>query len=153
MVKLAEALLERKSLMERIEALRERLQQNVVVQEGDTPSEQPKELLAELNAAIERLEQLVVSINNTNNVAALPDGTTVSVAIVRRDMLKLRRESIHRAAEVAGAKYNRYARNEIRLVSTVNPAALRKDADELARRYRELDAQIQAVNWSVDLVE
>ena len=38
-MKLAEALLERKSLKEKIESLRERLGENVMVQEGDKPSE------------------------------------------------------------------------------------------------------------------
>jgi hypothetical protein len=35
----------------------------------------------------------------------------------------------------------------------VNVAATQARADEYARRRRELDAQIQAANWTVDLLE
>ena len=48
-MKLAEALSLRADLQRRIAALRERLRKNARVQEGDTPAEDPLELLAELN--------------------------------------------------------------------------------------------------------
>ena len=57
-MKLAEALLERKSLTQKIEALRARLAENALVQEGDQPSEQPQALMAELNDAVNQLESL-----------------------------------------------------------------------------------------------
>lgn len=41
-MKLAEALLERKSLKQKIESLQGRLAENAMVQEGDTPSEDPQ---------------------------------------------------------------------------------------------------------------
>jgi len=30
---------------------------------------------------------------------------------------------------------------------------LQKQADDLARRYRELDTRIQVMNWAVDVIE
>jgi Family of unknown function (DUF6847) len=45
-MKLAEALIQRKALKENVEQLRLRLVKVAKVQEGDTPAEQPQELLA-----------------------------------------------------------------------------------------------------------
>ena len=152
-MKLAEALLERKSLMQKVEKLRERLTHSALVQEGDTPNERPEVLFGELNSAVTELEALIKRINATNNVAQLPDGTTVSNAIVQRDMLNLRRISVEQVAEAATVQNQRWSRNEIKFVPTVNAAELRREVDELAKACRELDTQIQAVNWTVDLVE
>ena len=150
-MKLAEALLERKSLTQKIEALRARLAENALVQEGDQPSEQPQALMAELNDAVNQLESLIRRINATNNVAQLADGTAVSQAIVTRDMLRLRREALEKVAEAASMRQARYMRTEVRYVASVNTAELRKQIDALSKDWRELDAQIQAVNWMTEL--
>ena len=150
-MKLAEALLERKSLTQKIEALRERLTENALVQDGDQPSEQPQALMAELNDAVNQLESLIRRINATNNVAQLADGTAVSQAIVTRDMLRLRREALEKVAEAASMRQARFMRTEVRYVATVNTAELRKQIDALSKDWRELDAQIQAVNWMTEL--
>jgi hypothetical protein len=51
-MKLAEALSIRKDLQKRIQQLGQRIQNNVKVQEGDTPSEEPMELMKELDACL-----------------------------------------------------------------------------------------------------
>ncbi len=43
-------------------------------------------------------------------------------------------------------------RTEVRFVSAIDKADLRKRIDGLAKEWRELDAQIQAVNWMTELV-
>ena len=85
-MKLAEALLERKSLKEKIESLRARLAENVMVQEGDKPAEDPQTLMSELNGAVDALETLIKQINATNNSAKLPDGMSVSEAKRLREL-------------------------------------------------------------------
>ena len=77
-MKLAEALLERKSLKEKVESLRARLAENVMVQEGDKPAEDPRMLISDLDGAVEALEKLIKQINATNNAARLADGLSVS---------------------------------------------------------------------------
>jgi DNA repair exonuclease SbcCD ATPase subunit len=151
-MKLAEALIERKSLTEKIAKLRQRLDENVLVQEGDRPAEQPESLMQELNEAIDQLETLIKRINATNIQARLSDGTSVADAVVRRDMIRLRREAIEQAANSASLRQSRYSRSEVRLVPTVNSAELHDQVDSLSRAWRELDAQIQAINWMTDLV-
>ena len=48
---------------------------------------------------------------------------------------------------------DRYSKSEVKFKSTVNVADLQKQADELAKAYRELDVRIQEANWRVDLLE
>ena len=150
-MKLAEALLERKSLKQKIESLQSRLAESVMVQEGDKPVEDPQSLMAELHDATDALETLIKQINATNNVATLPDGVSVSEAIVSRDLLRLRRETLEQVAQSTSMRQNRYMRTEVRFVPTIDSAELRKQIDALSKSWRELDAQIQAVNWTTEL--
>ncbi len=150
-MKLAEALLERKSLLEKIRALQARLEENAVVQEGDAPAEAPQGLMAELDAAVEALEELIRRINVTNLQTTIASGLTITAAVVKRDMLKLRRETLQKLAEAAAMRYNRYSRSEVKYIATVNNAEVRQQIDSLAKSWRELDAEIQAANWIADL--
>jgi hypothetical protein len=152
-MKLAEALLERKSLMKKVESLKERINENAMIQEGDEPAEDVLSLMAELDVAVNELESLIQRINATNNVARLENGATLSQAIVQRDMIVLRRLSRQGLANSAGVRQNRYTRNEVKFVPTVNVADVRRAVDDLCKAHRELDAQIQAANWTVDLLD
>ena len=90
-----------------------------------------------------------------------PGGYTRSVGpVIGRFLTGLRdgkllgvRTPYEAVAEAASAVQPRYMRSEIRIVRTVDAIALRKKADEYARRHRLLDVQIQEANWSTDLVE
>jgi hypothetical protein len=150
-MKLAEALIRRKALQENVEHLRLRLVKVAKVQEGDTPAEQPQELLATLETDLQELQTLIVQINRTNLGATLPDGTTLMEAIAQRDILKLRRETLEALANSAVPTQDRFTRTELKYVPTVEVATLRKEVDRLSKAYRELDAAIQAVNWIVEM--
>ena len=63
---LAEALSLRKDLQARIEQLKQRLLNNIKVQEGEEPTEDPKELMGEMNGCLDQLETLIFRINATN---------------------------------------------------------------------------------------
>ena len=152
-MKLAEALLERKDLQTKVDNLRARAVQSALVQEGDVPAEVPTELLREMNEAIKQLGVLIRRINATNNLTQLPNGTTISDAIVQRDMLELRRLALDVVLNKAAVRQERFARNEIKFVPTIDVAAMRRESDAVAQARRELDTQIQAMNWSADLVE
>ena len=65
-MKLAEALQERADLNRNIEQLKSRLNNNVLVQEGERPAESPEQLKQELDRSIERLTYLIAHINKTN---------------------------------------------------------------------------------------
>ena len=52
----------------------------------------------------------------------------------------------------ASSKVDRYSRTEIKIVSTVDVAALQKDVDLQSKQLRELDECIQALNWTTELL-
>ncbi len=93
-MKLATALSERADLQRRIAELSGRLNNNAKVQDGEKPSEDPKELLAELNKDFERLEELVARINHTNNATKSGD-VTLTDLIAKRDCLKQKIGSLY----------------------------------------------------------
>jgi hypothetical protein len=152
-MKLSEALVLRADTQKRLEQLRSRLYASALVQEGDQPAEDPQALFAELDRLLEQLSGLVARINRTNLAATLSDGTSLTDALARRDVLKLRKGVLDGVAERASDRIDRYSRSEIRRVATVDVGALRRTSDSLAQEYRELDTAIQATNWLVDLLE
>src|ERR687890_2726005 len=90
-MKLAEALANRGDLQRRVEQMRGRLQKSALVQEGESPTEDPKELLEETESLVSEFEGYVRRINRTNLSATLADGeTTLTDALARRDALTLR---------------------------------------------------------------
>ena len=101
-MKLAEALQERADLNRRIEQLRYRLSNNVLVQEGEKPLEDPAALLEELESSFTRLEWLIARINLTN-CAVKVEGRSLTELIARRDVLSLRADAYRRLVEEATA--------------------------------------------------
>ena len=152
-MKLAEALILRADAQKRVEQLKQRLLRNAKVQEGDTPAENPRDLIAELDRVAADLTRLIQQINRTNAATTLADGTNVSDALARRDVLAKQHVAYRDLAATATVDQTRYSRSEVKFVSTVDVAATQRRADELARQHRELDAAIQAANWTIDLQE
>lgn len=151
-IKLAEALQERADLNRRIEQLRYRLNNNVLVQEGEKPLEDPASLLEELESSFTRLEWLIARINLTN-CAVKVEGRSLTELIARRDVLSLRAEAYRRLVEEASQNTHRATRTEIKILSAVNVPALQRQADDASRELRLLDNTLQATNWTADLME
>jgi Family of unknown function (DUF6847) len=153
-MKLAEALANRADLQKRIEQMRGRLQKSALVQEGESPPEDPQELLEETERLISELEGYVRRINKTNLSATLADGeTTLTDALARRDALTLRYGVLKILVSTASDRLPHYGRAEIRILPAVEVGPLRRTMDELARQRRELDTSIQEANWAIDLTE
>jgi len=152
-MKLGEALTQRSLLLTRIAQIRERLKASALVQEGETPPEDPDALLDEFDAMAHELQDLIASINRTNLSTQLASGETLTAALARRDVLALRQGVVRQVADVAGERQQRYGRAEIRTLPTVDVGALRRQADELARERRELDTAIQETNWTTELAD
>jgi hypothetical protein len=150
-MKLAESLILRADYQKRFEQLRARIVRNAKVQEGDLPSENPQELLAELERLAAELADLIKRINRTNSNTAFDAGCTLSDALAERDVLGLRRTVFASLAEAAAVTQNLYSRSEVKFVSTVNVAEAQHQADALAKQYRDLDARIQEANWITEL--
>lgn len=151
-MKLAEALQERADLNRRVEQLRYRLNNNVLVQEGEKPLEDPAALLEELESSFTRLEWLIARINLTN-CAVKVEGRSLTELIARRDVLSLRAEAYRRLVEEASQNTHRATRTEIKILSAVDVPALQRQADDASRELRLLDNTLQATNWTADLME
>jgi hypothetical protein len=153
-MKLAEALLLRADRARVLEQLRARSQAAARYQEGEAPLEDANSLLAQADAVLNELQDLIRQINRTNAATLLTGSTTLTDALAERDVLKLRHAFVNGLADAAtGARGNRQLRSELRTLSAVNVPELRDQTNAIARRMRELDALIQEANWTHDLIE
>ena len=75
----------------------------------------------------------------------------MTAALAKRDALKNEHAVLTTLADAATPEQLRYSRSEIKVVAAVEVKAVRKQADEVAKTCRELDAQIQQANWAHDL--
>ena len=149
-MKLAEALQERADLNRSVQQLESRLSANAITQEGETPAEDPQELLSQLDRSIDRLEELTAAINLRNSQVQ-HEGETLTQMIARRDALTMRLRILREFANQASQTGRRARASEIRIVSAVNVKSLQKDLDNMSRELRLLDNAIQSLNWSTDL--
>lgn len=151
-MKLAEALILRADIQKRIAQLESRLTRSAKIQEGEEPPEDPQKLIEDLENLTGELLSLIQRINRTNSVTPMGD-RMLSDALAERDVLKLKYKAYNALINEASQRFNRYSLSEVRMVSTVNIADLQLLIDHLARDHRELDAQIQALNWQTELIE
>ena len=150
-MKLAEALNQRADLQKRIAQLKERLSNNAKVQEGDEPAEKPVDLFTELDGSLRELENLIVRINRTNQETVW-EGKTLTEMIAGKDVLSLQLSVLRSVLEAANVRSDRFSRNEIKFVRTIDVNALQKQVDDLSRDLRELDSKLQQANWMTELV-
>jgi hypothetical protein len=151
-MKLSEALIRRADIQKRIQQLRQRLNQNALVQEGGQPAEQPDELLAESRRALGELVTLIKQINRTNLATRFDGNRTLTDALAERDMIMLERSILTGLVESAAIRLPRYGR-EVRFERTVDVPQIQQRIDTLSQRYRELDTRIQELNWQTELIE
>ncbi|WP_042273857.1 DIP1984 family protein [[Clostridium] dakarense] len=150
-MKLAKALMLRADHQNKIHELKNRIINNVKVQEGEDFAENPIKLLEELNKTIDELEQLIKKINNTNSNTIFEKDTTLSDAICTRDSIKRKRNILVSILNEATIRHDRYSQSEVKFVTTVKIPELQKELDLLAKEYRELDIKIQEKNWTTEL--
>lgn len=151
-MKLAEALAIRKDTQKRIEQLKSRILNNVRVQEGDSPSEEPKELMKEMDDCLNTLFALIFKINKTN-MNTISEGRTITEMMAERDILSMRITSLREIFNKASESQERYSRSEIKMVTTIDIKPLSKKIDDLSKQLRELDMKIQTLNFTTELME
>ncbi|MFI8100211.1 DIP1984 family protein [Streptomyces sp. NPDC086023] len=153
-MKLAEALALRADAARRVEQLRSRVVGNARYQEGETPVEDAAALLTEAGETLDGLETLIRRINRTNAQAVVAGGGTLTDALARRDVLRLRHSVLTSAADAAaGPAAGRQMRSELRMFAALPVSELRAQADLVAKEIREVDVLIQRSNWEVDLLD
>lgn len=152
-MKLAEALARRAELTERFHEVQRRAAESARVQEGDQPPEDPAAMIAEADRVADELERLIRRINATNLATEVEPGVSVTDALARRDVLRLRRRFRADLADAAVVSNERWTRSEIKMVATVDVAEMRRSADALAAELRALDTRLQEVNWTAELID
>ncbi|MGD6833913.1 DIP1984 family protein [Sutcliffiella halmapala] len=152
-MKLAEALILRSDYQKRVEQLKNRLFQNIRVQEGDQPNEEPKVLVEELTELLVKLKKLIQDINRTNLHTKFDQTQSLADALTTRDLIGQERKIYSELIEQATERHDRYSRSEIKYVTIINVKETQKHVDELSQKYRLLDVKIQELNWKTDLVE
>lgn len=151
-MKLAEALSIRKDLQKRIQQIGKRLEDNVKVQEGDEPSENPDELMKELDGCLNKLEDLIWHINLTNVKTIDETGKTLTQLMAEKDVLTLRISTLRNIFERASSQQERYSRSEIKMVTIVDVKQLSNQIDEYSAKLRKLDIEIQKLNFQTELI-
>ena len=151
-MKLAEALQERADLNRKIDELRRRLGNCILVQEGEAPAEDPAALLAELDGAVARLETLMAQINLTN-CRTKAEGLTLTELIAKKDALQLRLSAYRDLVYTAGQSTSRARGTEIRVRAVLKASELQKQADAMAKELRQIDNLLQETNWKTKLIE
>ena len=152
-MKLAEALIERAELQRKNGELVKRISDNLLVQEGDKPAEDPKALLAQYEKNRDRLLYLMRHINLTNQTVPFDEEGSLADAIIRRDNLKNKIATYRSICASGNVRIDRYSPKEVRYVRTLDTPALQAQVDSLSKQYRQLDTRLQGINWTVDLVE
>jgi hypothetical protein len=169
---LAEAVAAKKDALKEVEDLRERLAAAAVRYEDQEASEDPADLVAKLDDALDRMESLTVRINRTNNETRLGfDGRELSImeavalrdrltleARIRRGVVEAIEEGLETKSSPARAGYYpvqtaRRSKDDVRKVVTVDYKAARSAADDVSERVRRLDLALQQQNWTVELLD
>lgn len=163
---IAEALNERKDCYTKAKALANQIAADAVVEKKnpERTAVDVKDLQLQFHAALEKATELTVKINLANNREKVVfEGNSLSLmaAIALRDAMTLDhtlRKSILDAIDLslgkgAGRRFYGRARSkdDIKEVSLIDQDALRKEIDALAEKRRQLDIEIQKVNWSAEL--
>ena len=164
---LAEALAERKDILKQIADLAERATSSAMRYEDEDqgPKDEASTLLVELSARLDRLQQLNVLINRSNNETQLSfEGRQMSMmeAIALRDRLALEASKKRAVLEAVSEErpgrhrmygYERRSKDDVKLLPALDVAALRDECNSLSGRARALDLEMQKVNWVEQLVD
>lgn len=150
-MKLAEALITRADLQKRVQQLRERLNSNAKVQEGEKPAEEPSDLLKELDRDLKDLNTLIKRINRTNCETRTEKGSLTDL-LADRDILAMKISILRDLCNASRNAIERYSLKEIKVVNTVNVKDIQKNIDGLSKTLRESEVEIQSLNWATDLL-
>jgi len=152
-MKLAEALILRTDSQKRLEQVKHRLLLNSKFQEGELPSEDPKDLEKELQHLLKQLKQIIQRVNRTNLLTPFDEQRSLGDALVERDLIGQERKIYSELLDRASVRHDRYSKTEIKFVTSINVKDTQKHVDELSLKFRLIDTRIQELNWLTELVD
>lgn len=151
-MKLAQALKHRNDLENQLMIIRRRLMNNAQVQEGESPIEDPLQLIQELDEVSRELQSIMTRINLTNAVTQTAEGTLTQL-LAKREVLMQQRNILDEFTNQASDVIHRHSANEIKVLPSVDVPETRKLVDRYSKALRELEMLIQETNWTTDLIE
>ena len=87
------------------------------------------------------------------NMRTMCGKKTLTQLMAERDVLTKRVSVLQEVFKHASSSSSeRYSRSEIKYVTTVDVKALRKQIDKLSAQLRQLDIEIQSINFSTELI-
>lgn len=148
-MKLGDALGQRVECELRLDDLRKRLVRNACLPEGEAPAEDPQGLLDDVDRTALRLVELVQTIHRTANATRFDEGT-LEDAMAEREVLGRKRDLLIVVADAATAEP--HPGRDLHMLPTIQVARIHRHVDQLAKRYREIDAKIQELCWRTDVI-
>lgn len=155
-MKLGEVLSLRADLQKRMQQVQKLLLENATLQEGDTPAVDPTALLEQYRELSDEHERVVRRINRANIAARLvvdSEEMSLADAVVRRERLARHAGVLRDLTARAMPERSRFLRTEVKHVPAFDVSAILAQADRLSRQHRELDTQIQQINWLTEMTE
>jgi hypothetical protein len=157
-MKLATLLNKRSDLQKTLKTLESRMQNNLLVQEGDAAQEPPHELIADYVDLSSEWAHVVKTINRINTQSRGPieiDGASydnLSEIIVERDRLTSIVNMYKKVLDGSVVRLGHFgSRNEIKQRVVLNVRDIRAEADAFAKRLRIIDEILQEFNWTIDV--
>lgn len=150
-MKLAEALIARSALRGKLNDIQNRAIQSGKTSEGEKPLEDSLSLVSEHEKLIYELENLVLKINHVNQSSKLNNGISLFDALVKRDHLDIHINMLKTLINKTTEPMNRYSRSELKQEIHVDLNILRKKLEEITSERRNLEIEIQKINWTIDL--
>ena len=86
------------------------------------------------------------------NTRTIVGGRSLTDLLAERDMAKQRTRVLSAALKHLTERGDRFSRNEIKYVPTIDSAELRRRYEEAVSRLRKLDLLIQSVGWTTELL-
>lgn len=155
-MKLAQALIERKVLKNKIRDQIDLIDDSATIQEGD-PKPDIDAMLGDLLLLYQQHDDYDLDIREANRTHTIEqDGEELLLeeAIALRDLWKLRASGYNNLSGGGMRGYGRQFRrtqSEIKFVELLDREHMMKERDTYAEMARNIDALIQAKNWEVDL--
>lgn len=144
-MKLGEALTLRARQAQKLSELRGRVSTSALVQDGDTPPEDPSALLGEFETLSTAHADLIQRINEANVANGLLP------LILKRDHVRRMIHVLRGAIQAATATPYAYSRTEVKWVKQIDVAQTQATIDALEIALNEVDATLQARNWEVEI--
>ena len=149
-MKLAEALIIKADLSQKFQSLKARLVSNILVQEGNQPSEDPEQLQSEAVVILGKIERLKAKIEIIKAIIQ-PDGRSLNDLLAQRDTLTLHVKLLKDALGTIHRTMGSYYAIEIKWLPTISVTKLEKQIDELLTQLRELNLHIQELNLKLEI--